>query len=65
MHETSDKALHNIVQECHRLLAPGGLMIHAETPPYKDLDAFDACMLDWDTRNNNEPFWARSPEVDL
>lgn len=40
-------------------------MIHAETPPYKDMDAFNAFMLDWDTRNNNEPFWARSHEIDL
>lgn len=65
LHETSEKAIHNIVRECHRLLAPGGMMIHAETPPYKDMDPFDAFMLDWDTRNNNEPFWARSHEIDL
>jgi ubiquinone/menaquinone biosynthesis C-methylase UbiE len=65
LHETSERAIHNIVGECHRLLATGGMMLHAETPPYKDMDAFDAFMLDWDTRNNNEPFWARSHEIDL
>lgn len=65
LHETSEKAIHNIVRECHRVLKPGGLMLHAETPPYKDMDPFDAFMLDWDTRNNNEPFWARSHEIDL
>lgn len=65
LHETSNRALQNIITECHRLLAPGGMMVHAETPPYKDLDAFDAFMLDWDTRNNNEPFWARCHEIDL
>lgn len=65
LHETSEKAIHNIVRECHRLLSAGGLMLHAETPPYKHMDAFDAFMLDWDTRNNNEPFWARSHEIDL
>ena len=65
LHETSEKAIHNIVRECHRLLKRGGMMVHAETPPYKDLDAFDAFMLDWDTRNNNEPYWARSHEIDL
>ncbi|MGR8919770.1 MAG: class I SAM-dependent methyltransferase [Gammaproteobacteria bacterium] len=65
LHETSEKAIHNIVRECHRLLGEGGMMIHAETPPYKDLEPFDAFMLDWDTRNNNEPFWARSHEIDL
>ena len=65
LHETSEKAIHNIVSECHRLLKPGGIMLHAETPPYKGMDPFDAFMLDWDTRNNNEPFWARSHEIDL
>jgi ubiquinone/menaquinone biosynthesis C-methylase UbiE len=65
LHETSQQAIQNIVRECHRLLGKDGLMVHAETPPYKNMDAFDAFMLDWDTRNNNEPFWARSHEIDL
>jgi ubiquinone/menaquinone biosynthesis C-methylase UbiE len=65
LHETSEKAMHNIMKECHRLLRKGGMMIHAETPPYAGMDAFDAFMLDWDTRNNNEPYWARSHEIDL
>ena len=65
LHETSQKAIKNIIAECHRLLKPGGIMIHAETPPYAGMDAFDAFMLDWDTFNNNEPFWRRSHEIDL
>ena len=64
LHETSEKAIHNIIAECHRLLRPGGLMVHSETPPYKDMNPFDAFMLDWDARNNNEPFWSRSHEID-
>ena len=64
LHETSEKALRHVISECHRLLKPGGLMVHAETPPYKNLEPFDAFMLDWDTRNNNEPFWGRSHDVD-
>ena len=65
LHETSQKAIKNIIAECHRLLKPGGIMIHAETPPYAGMDAFDAFMLDWDTFSNNEPFWRRSHEIDL
>ena len=65
LHETSQKAIKNIIAECHRLLKPGGIMIHAETPPYAGMDVFDAFMLDWDTINNNEPFWRRSHELDL
>lgn len=65
LHETSSKALSEVLKECRRLLSPGGCMVHAETPPYRMMDAFDAFMLDWDTYNNNEPFWGRAHEVDL
>jgi len=64
VHETSRKALSRILKEAHRLLAPGGVMLHAETPPYGSLPPFDAFMFDWDTHNNNEPFWAASHELD-
>ncbi len=65
LHETSAKALKNILAECYRLLAPGGVMVHSETPPYKDMDEYDAFILDWDTYNNNEPFWGYTHELDL
>jgi SAM-dependent methyltransferase len=63
VHETSKIAIRNIMRECHRLLAGGGVVIHTETPPYRQLQPFDAFMLDWDTRNNNEPFWGASHEL--
>ncbi|MEO0410481.1 MAG: class I SAM-dependent methyltransferase [Pseudomonadota bacterium] len=63
VHETSNKGIRNIMKEANRLLAPGGVIIHAETPPYRDLEPYDAFMLDWDTRNNNEPFWGASHEI--
>jgi hypothetical protein len=52
------------MKEAKRLLKPGGVVIHAETPPYRDLGDYDAFMLDWDTRNNNEPFWGASHEIE-
>lgn len=64
VHETSHKAIRKIMREAERLLAPGGVILHVETPPYAALDAFDAFMLDWDTRNNNEPYWGASHEID-
>lgn len=64
IHETSIKASGKILAESHRLLAEGGVMLHGETPPYKDLQPYDAFMLDWDTRNNNEPFWGASHRID-
>lgn len=63
VHETSHRAIRRIMRECHRLLRPGGVVLHVETPPYAQLDAFDAFMLDWDTRNNNEPYWGASHEI--
>jgi SAM-dependent methyltransferase len=64
VHETSNTAIRRIMKECHRVIAPGGLVVHAETPPYRDMQPFDAFILDWDTRNNNEPFWGGSHEID-
>ena len=64
LHETSNKAFKNIVKECHRLLSPGGWMVHCETPPYKDMPLFDEFMMDWDTYYNNEPFWGSSHMID-
>lgn len=63
VHETSNRAIRQIMRESNRLLSEGGVVIHAETPPYRDLPAYDAFMLDWDTRNNNEPFWGASHEI--
>jgi len=65
LHETSEKAIRNIVAECYRLLKPGGIMIHAETPPYEGMEPFEVFLFDWDTVNNNEPFWRRSHQIDL
>ncbi len=39
-------------------------MVHAETPPYKDMPLFDEFMMDWDTYYNNEPFWGASHMIE-
>jgi ubiquinone/menaquinone biosynthesis C-methylase UbiE len=56
-HETSRTAMRNILKECHRVLKPGGLMIHMELPRTADMDPFDAFYIDWDAYYNNEPFY--------
>lgn len=63
VHETSGTAFKNIMKECHRLLKPGGVVAHSETPPFEGMDPYDAFLLDWDTYNNNEPFWGASHEI--
>ncbi|MSO66124.1 MAG: class I SAM-dependent methyltransferase [Alphaproteobacteria bacterium] len=66
LHETSFRAIYNIMKECHRLLAPGGLVVHAEAPVRNaEIPAFDAFMHDWATHYNAEPFWGTLHDMDL
>lgn len=65
LHETSSAAIRAIMRECHRLLKPGGLMLHQEVPQYEGMPPYDAFILDWDTYNNNEPFWGTVHSTDL
>lgn len=64
LHETSGKAMPRVFQECHRLLAPGGYMIHADLPPFDLMDPFTQFILDNETYYNNEPFWGAMRELD-
>ena len=64
LHETSNKAMPKIFKECHRLLKPGGLMIHADLPPFGDMDAYTQLILDNETWYNNEPFWSAMRDMD-
>ncbi len=65
LHEIPKPTIRNVMHECYRLLAPGGMMIHVEAPLYRDMDAFSAFMYDWETANNNEPFWSAMRDLDL
>ncbi|MDC0074463.1 class I SAM-dependent methyltransferase [Alphaproteobacteria bacterium] len=65
LHETSHPGLKNIFKECFRLLKKGGIMIHAETPEFEGMEPYDQFILDWDTYNNNEPFWGPLKELNL
>ena len=64
LHETSGQAMPRIFRECHRLLAPGGVMIHADLPPFDKVDPFAQFILDNETYYNNEPFWGAMREMD-
>lgn len=65
LHEIPQPAISKVMRECYRLLAPGGMMIHVEAPLYSHMDAFTAFMYDWETANNNEPFWSAMRDLDL
>lgn len=65
LHELPPDALRNTIAECRRLLAPGGLMVHADFPGYQGVDPLTQAMIDWDTYNNHEPFWGPMRDMDL
>ncbi len=57
LHEVPGKNIRNIFKEAHRLLKPGGVMIHYELPPNSLLAPYDGFYLDWDSYYNKEPFY--------
>lgn len=63
-HETSSKAMPRILKECHRLLAPGGITLHCEGPPWNRMSPYEASILDWDTHYNAEPYIGQMHEED-
>ena len=64
-HETSAKAIQPILDECRRLLAPGGIMLHMDLPSPDHLpDVFTKIIFDGDAYYNNEPFWMRMHDLD-
>ena len=66
LHETSRTALPAILREGYRLLQKDGVMLHLEQPPYKpDMPVYEQFIRDWDSYNNNEPFWSTVHSLDL
>lgn len=63
LHETSKSALVRILRECHRLLRPGGLMLHLEIPRGKTV--MEKFMHNWESYNNNETFCRYMTDLDL
>jgi len=56
-HEVALKATRKILAECKRLLAPGGLMVHMELPDEASVSPYENFFWNWDTHNNNEPWY--------
>ncbi len=58
LHETSHDAVPKIIQECFRLLKPGGWMIHLDVYPFhnKENNPLYDFLKDWEVSNNNENF---------
>lgn len=66
LHELSTKSLPKIMKEAYRVLSKGGTMLHLEQPQYtEDMPIYEQFIRDWDSYNNNEPFWSAMHEIDL
>ncbi|MEP1420491.1 MAG: class I SAM-dependent methyltransferase [Erythrobacter sp.] len=65
IHETSTKALDNIMKECRRLLKPGGLTAHLEMLPFSKKTPLQQYLTDWDSVNNHEPFIGKMNDLDM
>jgi ubiquinone/menaquinone biosynthesis C-methylase UbiE len=66
LHETSKAAARKIFAECHRLLRPGGVVIHCEVPPpVEDPGAWGQVVGDFESLYNNEPFWRGVQQLDM
>lgn len=66
LHELSARSMPRILAEAHRVLKPGGLILHIEQPQYgPEMPLFEQFMRDWDAFNNNEPFWSAMHGVEL
>ncbi|MEQ8248961.1 MAG: methyltransferase domain-containing protein [Alphaproteobacteria bacterium] len=66
IHETSRSALRGIFAESHRILKPGGLMLHNDGTPFRDMKhPIDRLIPDWDTHYNAEPFITQMRSMDL
>lgn len=57
LHELPVKDIKAVFAEAHRLLKPGGLMLHYELPPNSATTPYDGFYLDWDSFYNYEPFY--------
>lgn len=65
MHEVTQKAIKKVGREIHRVLKPGGVMIHNEQPQYHGQPPGEQFLREWDTFFNNEPMRCAFRDMDL
>jgi ubiquinone/menaquinone biosynthesis C-methylase UbiE len=65
LHETSRNAIQNIFNECHRILKPGGLMLHLDLPQAGAQSPLEGFLWEWEVYNNNEHFYGQLRELDV
>jgi 2-polyprenyl-3-methyl-5-hydroxy-6-metoxy-1,4-benzoquinol methylase len=64
LHEMPQKVSRQVIAECHRLLAPGGVMVHNDLVGWPE-DPFQEFMAEWNAHHNNEVFERGSGTLDF
>ena len=64
LHELPMAVITGIIEESHRLLAPGGVMVHNDMLGWPK-EPFADFMTDWNTIHNNEPFSRNIGSIDF
>lgn len=65
LHETSSDAVEKIIAEAHRVLRPGGIMVHLEVPARQDDgDVWSYLTAAFEATYNNENWWHGATTVD-
>jgi len=64
LHEMPQKVSRQVIAECHRILKPGGVMIHNDLVGWPT-DPFAEFMAEWNVHHNNEVFERGSGTLDF
>jgi ubiquinone/menaquinone biosynthesis C-methylase UbiE len=65
LHELQPGSIGDLMAECHRLLRPGGVVLHLEVPQrYEEMDLWGQVRGEIEARYNNEPNWKAAISAD-
>ena len=63
-HEIPPKENLKLFAEMYRVMKPGADFVLSDPPPFREVDLFQALILDWETENRGEPFFTVSGLAD-